>query len=48
MLKDLTITVTLDTSETVTLTAASNGTTMTGVYTVGALNSPDLNVSSLL
>ena len=47
VLKDSTITVTLDTSETVTLTAASNGTTMTGVYTVGAgFNSADLNVSS--
>ena len=46
VLKDSTITVTLDTSETVTLTAASNGTTLTGVYTVGSLNSPDLNVSS--
>ena len=46
VLKDSTITVTLDTSETVTLTAASNGTTMTGVYTVGSFNSADLNVSS--
>ncbi|MFM8507722.1 MAG: Ig-like domain-containing protein, partial [Actinomycetota bacterium] len=42
-----TITVTLDTGATVTLTAASNGTSLTGTYTIGAgQNSPDLTVSS--
>jgi methionine-rich copper-binding protein CopC len=41
------ITVTLDTSGTVTLTAATNGTTLTGNYTVGAGDaSADLAVSS--
>ena len=42
-----TITVTLDTGATVTLTAASAGTSLTGTYTVAAGdNSADLNVSS--
>jgi len=42
-----TITATLDTSDNVTLTAADNGTTLVGTYTVGAGdNSNDLTVSS--
>jgi hypothetical protein len=42
-----TLTVTLDTNDTVLLTAASAGTTLTGTYTVGSGdNSSDLTVSS--
>jgi len=41
------LTVTLDSGGTALLTAAANGTTLTGTYTVGASNSStDLNVSS--
>ena len=41
------ITVTLDTGDTVALTAATNGTTLTGDYTVGSGdNSTDLEISS--
>ncbi len=44
-----TLTVTLDTGETVLLTAASNGTTLVGTYTVGAGDtSSDLTVSSFV
>ena len=44
-----TLTVTLDTTETVLLTAAANGTTLVGTYTVGAgVTSSDLTVSSFV
>ena len=43
------ITVTLDTGDTVVLTAAANGTTLTGTYVVGAGdNSADLNIASFV
>ena len=43
-----TITVTLDTGDTVPLTAAANGTTLVGTYTVGSGDTScgDLNVDS--